>query len=66
MLEEPVAISQSCVIVFEAPANGKIVKVNIAAKAVHCTCVGTTGFRVGFQFDRKNEVAAKSIRLLLQ
>ena len=66
MLDEPLATSQQCMISFEAPANGKIVKVAVAARSVYCTCVGTSGFRVGFQFDQRNEAGIKSVRLLLQ
>lgn len=66
MLEEPIPISQQCMLDFEAPANGKIVKINVGVRSIYCTCVGTSGFRVGFQFDRTNEVIAKSIRQLLQ
>lgn len=66
MLDEPVAISQQCSISFEAPAGTKIVKIDVTAKSLYCTCVGTSGFRVGFQFDQKNEAAMKLIRQLLQ
>lgn len=66
MLTEQIPTALQCVIVFEAPANGKMVKVSVGAKAIYCTCVGTSGFRCGFQFDKANEVAAKAIRQLLQ
>jgi len=66
MLNDQIPTPLQCVIVFEAPANGKMVKVSVGAKAVYCTCVGTSGFRGGFQFDKGNDLAAKSIRQLLQ
>jgi c-di-GMP-binding flagellar brake protein YcgR len=66
MLAAPVAVSQQCVVIFDAPVDGKIVKINLVAKAIYCTCVGTSGFRVGFQFDQRSEAVTKSIRQLLQ
>jgi len=66
MLTDSIAAPQQCVVLFEASASGKTVQVNVGARAVYCTCVGTSGFRVGFQFDRSNEVAAKAIRQLMQ
>ena len=66
MLDEPIATAQQCTIAFEAPGGGKMVKVNVTAKAMYCTCVGTSGFRVGFQFDLRNDEVAKTIRQLLQ
>ena len=65
MLDEPIATAQQCTIAFEAPGGGKMVKVNVTAKSMYCTCVGTSGFRVGFQFDQRNEAIAKTIRQLL-
>lgn len=66
MVAEPLAPSQQYTIVFDAFANEKLIKVNAPAKVVYCICVGTSGFRVGFQFDQKNEIAMRSIRQLLQ
>jgi hypothetical protein len=66
MLYEPIAAAQTCTILFEAPAGSKVLSINVPGKAVYCTCVGTDGFRVGFQFDLRNDVVAKTIRQLLQ
>lgn len=66
MLVEPVPIAQVCTILFEAPGGTKIVQVNVPGKSVYCTCVGTDGFRTGFQFDLRNDMVAKTIRQLLQ
>lgn len=66
MLDEPIGIAQQCSISFEAPAGGRVVKVDVTAKSLYCTCVGTDGFRVGFQFDQRNEASVKTIRQLLQ
>lgn len=65
MLDEPFDGAPQCAMAFEALANGKMVHVSVAAEAVYSICVGTEGFRVGFKFDQKNEMAAKSIGLLL-
>jgi hypothetical protein len=66
MLNEPFDGAPMCAMVFEALVKGKVVSVSVAAEAVYSICVGTEGFRIGFKFDQKNEVAAKSIRLLLE
>ena len=66
MLEEPIVASQRCTIGFEALVSGKMVKIIVGAKVAYCTCVGTSGFRVGLQFDQHNEADAKTIRQLLQ
>ena len=66
MLDESIGIAQQCSIAFEAPAGGRVVKIAVTAKSLYCTCVGTSGFRVGFQFDQKNEATFKTIRQLLQ
>lgn len=65
MLDEPIPVSRLCTLIFDAPINGKIVKINVAAKAVYCTCVGTSGFRVGMQFSQQDQDMAKLIRQLL-
>ena len=66
MVEEPIASLQKCRIYFDAPAGNKIVNVNIAARAIYSTCVGTSGFRVGFQFDQTDDAGMKLIRQLVQ
>jgi c-di-GMP-binding flagellar brake protein YcgR len=66
MLDEPFAVPQQCSIAFDAQVGGKVVNVNVVAKSTYCTCVGTSGFRVGFQFDQKNEATAKAIRQVMQ
>jgi hypothetical protein len=66
MLDEPVAISQQYSVVFEAALGGKFVKINLTGRSMYCTCVGTSGFRVGIQFDPHNDAIAKTIRQLMQ
>lgn len=66
MLDEPVAVGRPCTLVFEPSVNGKLVKISIQGKAVYCTCVGTSGFRVGMQFAPPDAAMAKLIRQLLQ
>ena len=66
MLDEPFTVPQQCAIAFDAPVGGKIVNINVTAKSTYCTCVGTSGFRVGFQFDQKSEATVKAIRQLMQ
>jgi hypothetical protein len=66
MMDEPIASMQKCRIYFDAPAGSRILNINIAARAVYSTCVGTSGFRVGFQFSQTDEAGMKLIRQLLQ
>jgi len=71
MLNEPFDGAPQCVVTFEALSasqltNGKPISVTVAAEAVYSICVGTSGFRVGFKFDRSNEGAAKALRQLLE
>jgi hypothetical protein len=66
MLDEPVTVGRPCTLVFDPSVNGKLVKISILAKAVYCTCVGTSGFRVGMQFGPQDAAMAKLIRQLLQ
>jgi hypothetical protein len=70
MLNDAFDGAPQCVVSFEALAagqltNGKPVNVTVAAEAVYSICVGTSGFRVGFKFDRGNEAATKELHLLL-
>ncbi|PRC94313.1 PilZ domain-containing protein [Solimicrobium silvestre] len=70
MLDEPFDHAPQCIIMFEALSanqltSSKLINVTVNAEAVYSICVGTTGFRVGFKFDRINEEALKSLRLLL-
>jgi len=66
MLDEPIAVGRPCTLVFDPPVNGKLVKISIPGKAIYCTCVGTSGFRVGMQFAPQDAAMAKLIRQLLQ
>lgn len=66
MLDEPVTVGRPCTVMLEPSVNGKPVKVSVQAKAVYCTCVGTSGFRVGLQFGPQDSAMAKLIRQLLQ
>ena len=66
MFDEPIPVAQQCTLIFDASINGKIVKINVKAKAVYCTCVGTSGFRVGMHFSQQDQETAKLIRQLLQ
>jgi PilZ domain-containing protein len=66
MLDEPIPVSQQYSVVFEAAIGDKFVKINLAGRSMYCTCVGTSGFRVGIHFDQHNEAIAKTIRQLMQ
>jgi len=66
MLDEPIAVGRSCTLTFDPSVNGKPVKINVQAKVVYCSCVGTSGFRVGLQFGPQDTTMSKLIRQLLQ
>ena len=66
MLDEPLPLGQTVTVVFDAPINGRIVKIQVTAKAMYCSCVGTSGFRAGMHFGKLPEDVAKLIRQLLQ
>lgn len=47
---EQLPIGQICTIAFDAPLNGKIVRVTGTAKVIYAILTGTEGFRTGVQF----------------
>ncbi len=65
MMDNQLPLGTRCNVAFEALTGGKTIKVNVTAKAIHCALSGTDGFRIGFQFDRNDEAAAKAVRQLL-
>lgn len=65
MVDSPLTPGQVCTIAFDAFAGAKLVRINVAARAIHCSLSGTEGFRVGFQFEPHDETAARAIRQLL-
>lgn len=51
LLEEALPVGQSCAVLLETFANGQSHRFESEARVVFCICSGTTGFRVGLQFQ---------------
>lgn len=64
MVSEHMTPGIPCVVAFDPSINGKTITVNAAARVIYSICVGTTGFRTGFQFVEIDETTARSIRAL--
>jgi len=65
MMDNPLPLGTHCTIAFEALTGGKTVKINVAARVIHCALSGTDGFRIGVQLERNDEAAARAMRQLL-
>lgn len=63
---EHIAPGQSCGLSFSTPIAGKIIEVNTLAKVAYSICIGTTGFRVGFQFVDPDPAARAAINQILK
>lgn len=50
MVGEQLRVGQNCTVGFEAPLNGKPVRVTATAKVIYSILSGTDGFRVGLEF----------------
>ena len=50
VVPEQLPSGQTCNVGFEAPLNGKMVRVFAVAKVVYSILTGTEGFRTGLQF----------------
>lgn len=50
LVEEQLPVGQLCDVGFEAPLNGRMVRVIGSAKVVYCILSGTEGFRLGLQY----------------
>ena len=61
MVPDPMKAGDPCIIAFDTTVQGKNMSVNVAARAVYCICVGTAGFRIGFQFIQTDEPTVRSL-----
>jgi hypothetical protein len=66
MLPKPMKVGEQFMLSFDAMSGSKMLTVKVSAKVAYCICVGTSGFRSGFQFAQLEERNAKIIRDLMQ
>ncbi len=65
IVDSPLPLNERYQVAFETLAGSKVLKLNITARAIHCSLSGTEGFRVGFHFEKNDEATLKAIRQLL-
>ena len=65
IIDSPLPLNERYQIAFDAMVGGKVMKLNITARAIHCSLSGTEGFRVGFHFEKNDEATLKAVRQLL-
>lgn len=65
MLADQLTVGQVCSVGFEAPLNGRMVRITSPARAVYSILHGTDGFRTGFQFERMDAANSKLLAELM-
>ncbi|WP_151636570.1 PilZ domain-containing protein [Noviherbaspirillum aerium] len=65
MLSEQLRVGQECTIGFEAPLDGKMVRVMGQGKVVYSILAGADGFRVGMQFTNMDGANSKIVAQLM-
>ncbi|WP_147376745.1 PilZ domain-containing protein [Noviherbaspirillum saxi] len=65
VIAEQLRVGQECKVGFEAPLNGKTVRVMGAAKVVYSILSGADGFRVGMQFLKLDPANHKTVAELM-
>lgn len=65
LVPEQLPVGKVCDVGFEAPLNGKMVRVIGAAQVIYCILSGTEGFRIGFQFVRLDAANNKTLAELM-
>jgi hypothetical protein len=66
MLSKHLNAGDQYVVSFDATLGNQLVSVNASATLVYSICVGTSGFRTGFQFGPVDAKTAQIIRQLSQ
>lgn len=64
MVPEALPLNASCLVGLEPSINGKLVRLVLKARVAYCSCIGTEGFRIGFQFLQLDEAAMRTLRQL--
>ena len=65
VVAEQLRVGQACDVGFEAPLNGKMVRVIASAKVAYCILSGTEGFRIGLQFMQLDAANNKTLAELM-
>ncbi|MFI4940382.1 MAG: PilZ domain-containing protein [Burkholderiales bacterium] len=66
MLPRAMNNGDQCTVAFNPSIDGKTVMLSAPAKVVYSICVGTSGFRTGFQFEGIDDKTSKIIKELAQ
>ncbi|HXA46279.1 MAG TPA: PilZ domain-containing protein [Burkholderiaceae bacterium] len=66
MLPKPMNVGEQFTVSFDTMTGNKIHAVKASARVTYCICVGTSGFRSGFQFAQLDEKSIKIIKDLMQ
>jgi hypothetical protein len=66
MLPRAMNTGDQCSVAFNPSIDGKTVALNASAKVVYSICVGTSGFRTGFQFEEIDDKTSKIVKELAQ
>jgi hypothetical protein len=59
--DNPIVVGEKCAIMVDALIGGETRQIQAEGKAVYSICVGTDGFRTGFQFTK---VDTANLRLI--
>lgn len=65
LVEEQLPVGQLCDVGFEAPLDGKMVRVIGSARIVYCILSGTEGFRLGLQYVQLDAANNKTLAELM-
>jgi c-di-GMP-binding flagellar brake protein YcgR len=65
VVTEQLPVGQTCHVGFEAPLNGKLVRVTATAKIAYSILSGTEGFRTGVQFIQLDAANNKTLAELM-
>jgi hypothetical protein len=66
MLPKPMKVGEHFMLSFDTMNDGIVRTVKASGRVAYCICVGTSGFRSGFQFAQLDERTTKIIRDLMQ
>lgn len=65
LVGEQLRVGQECTVGFEAPLNGKMVRVMGQGKVVYSILAGADGFRIGMQFINIDAANSKTVAQLM-
>ncbi|HVK95398.1 MAG TPA: PilZ domain-containing protein [Noviherbaspirillum sp.] len=65
LMPEQVATGLACMITFEAPMNGRVLRVSANAKVAYSILSSTDGFRTGLQFTQIDPASNRALAELM-